>query len=110
MTQSVDGRATSPNGEVPGAPLPRPSQNRLTSQERTSLSTFSSKFTFGSDAFDVSKYLRKPKKAVTQVVTPPPTIETKSELNWLDNLTSDKAVETPTTPVVTPVTPVETPV
>lgn len=70
---------------------------------------FSSKFTFGSDAFDVSKYLRKPKKAVTPVVTPTSTLETKTDFDWLENLTSDKAVETPSTPVVTPVTPVETP-
>ena len=39
MTQPADGRATSPNGESQGAPLTRPNQDRLTSQEPTSLST-----------------------------------------------------------------------
>jgi len=59
---------------------------------------FSSKFDFGKNAFDVSKYLTKPKKAVTPVVTPPPTLDTKSELNWLENLTSDMPDDAPSTP------------
>ena len=49
-----------------------------------------------SSAFDVSKYLRKPKKP-TKVV-PPPKLDTTTKLDWLNNLTEDMPEDAPSTP------------